>query len=97
MNGFAPTEVRASKITSVPEEVQASYERSEKQEWPGYVYGRDFFRNLGAEFRTVDDKEEMLLSDVVYSVNDYAPCGIWRERAIATRALSDLIVSPIVV
>jgi hypothetical protein len=48
------------------------------------------FQDLDAEFRTVDGKEEMLLGDIVYEVDDYAPCGMRRRRDIGFRSLDEL-------
>ena len=57
-------------------------------------YGREFFEKLGAEFRTVDGKQEMLLDDIVYAVDDFVPCGILRKRSIGQRAISELRAAP---
>jgi hypothetical protein len=65
MNGFEPNEVRATQIIRVPDKVRLAYEKRKKHCWPWYVYGKAFFRGLGAQFRKVESKEEMLLEQVV--------------------------------
>ena len=90
MNGFEPDEVRATKITSIPEKTRASYEKRKKHAWPWYVYGKPFFRSLGAQFRIIDKKEEMLLLDVVYEVEEYIPCSIYRRRSIGKKAFAEM-------
>ena len=32
----------------------------------------------------------MLLEDVVYAIEDYVPCSIFRERTIGRKAISEL-------
>jgi hypothetical protein len=54
------------------------------------VYGKKFFQDLGADFRTVNGQEEMLLDDVVYEVDEYVPCSIRRIRDIGQKALKSL-------
>jgi len=68
MNGFELTEVEATKIMRIPERVVRAYQKEKtykEHPWPSYVYGKSFFEGLGAQFRTIDNREEMLLSDVV--------------------------------
>jgi hypothetical protein len=94
-NGFDPDEVRAERIISVPVAVERSYRKSSKyRKWPWYVYGKTFFQKLGAQFRVIDDKHEMLLSDVVYLVEDFVPCSITRDRSIGRKAISELRSDP---
>jgi hypothetical protein len=45
---------------------------------------------MGAEFRTVEGQDEMLLSDIVYEIDDYVPCSIRRKRDIGQQALDEL-------
>jgi hypothetical protein len=49
---------------------------------------------LGAEFGTVNGTQEMLLDDIVYAVDDYVPCGIFRKRSIGQKAISELRTDP---
>jgi hypothetical protein len=70
-NGFDVEDVRATKIMRIPQKVELSYRKNDRRKWPGYVYGKEFFEKLGAQFRTVDGKHEMLLDDVVYAVEEY--------------------------
>ena len=93
-NGFEVEDVRAIKIMCISQAVEASYRKTGNRKWPGYVYGKEFFEELGAQFRTVDGKYEMLLDDVVYAVEDYVPCGIIRERTIGHKAVSELKADP---
>src|SRR5207244_4141921 len=81
-------EVRATEVRRVPEKVQLSYAKRKSVAWPWYVYGKAFFRGMGAEFRRIDGKEEMLLQHVVYDVEDYVPCSICRSRNIGIKAIS---------
>lgn len=90
MNGFDPEDVRAIKIMRIPPEVQIAYVKKRNHKWPWYIYGKAFFERIGAQFRTVDGKQEMLLDDVVYAVADYVPCSITKERTIGRKAVSDL-------
>ena len=93
-NGFDAEDVRATKVMRVPEHVENSYRRSRYRKWPGYVYGKAFFEKLGAQFRTIDGKQEMLLDDVVYAVEDYVPCRVSRERTIGRKAIASLSADP---
>lgn len=90
MNGFDPEDIRAIKITSIPSSIEKSYKKNKKHTWPWYVYGKTFFESLGADFRTVENKEEMLLKEVAYSVSEYIPCGITRKRSIGVKALHEI-------
>ena len=93
MNGFDRDEVAAIRIMRVPTRAANSYKRQDeykKKPWPWYVYGKKFFRDLGAEFRTVEGREEMLLSNIVYEVEDFVPCSIRRKRDLGSDALDEL-------
>jgi hypothetical protein len=97
MNGFELTGVEATKIMRIPERVVRACKREKtykKHPWPWYVYGKRFFEGLGAQFRTIDNREEMLLCDVVYAVDDYRPCGIHKQRSIGIRAVEELCRLP---
>jgi hypothetical protein len=94
-NGFDVGDVRATKIMRISQDVGATYRTKRNRKWPGYVYGKELFEKLGAQFRTVDGKQEMLLDDVVYAVeDDHAPCSISRERTIGKRAVLELRAEP---
>lgn len=95
-NGFDPTQVHATKITRVPRSAEISCRKNGKRDWPWYVYGKTFFEDVGAHFQTVIGVHEMLLNDVVYSVEDenYAPCNIVRKRSIGQKAISELTAIP---
>lgn len=93
MNGFDPSDVKATRVMRVTERAERAYRRSgefKKRPWPWYVYGKKFFEDLGADFRTVDDRQEMLLGDVVYEVEEYEPCSMRKVRDIGQRALDEL-------
>jgi len=93
MNGFDFSEVKATKIMRVPTRVVNAYTRRpeyKERPWPWYVYGKKFFEGVGASFRTVERREEMLLGDIVYEVEDYAPCSIFKRRDIGFGALDEL-------
>lgn len=93
MNGFELTEVEATKIMRIPERFVRAYKKEKtykEHPWPGYAYGKTFFEGLGAQFRTIDNREEMLLSDVVYAVDDYRPCSIHKRRTVGMRAVDEL-------
>jgi hypothetical protein len=93
VNGFDPTELEVTKIMRIPASVERAYKREAKYKehpWPSYVYGKKFFQKLGAQFRTIDNREEMLLDDVVYAVDAYVPGSIHRERSVGRRAVQEL-------
>jgi hypothetical protein len=92
-NGFEIDFAKATKIMCIPKQVENSYKRQEafkRRPWPGYVYGKKFFEGLGAEFRTNEKQEEMLLGDVVYVVDDYVPCSMYRQRSIGSKAIAEI-------
>lgn len=92
-NGFEFSETKATKIAEIPTKVENSYKRQpdyKAQPWPGYVNGKQFFKGLGAHFRTVEKQQEMLLHDVVYSVDEYCPGGMFRERMIGSKAVEQM-------
>jgi len=92
-NGFEIDFARATRIMRVPKRVENSYKRQQeykKRRWPGYVYGKKFFANLGAQFRKIDKQEEMLLDSIVYSVSEYGPCGLYRKRSIGSKAIEEM-------
>jgi hypothetical protein len=93
MNGFELEYAKATKIMRIPTHVENSYRRQaryKEKSWPGYVYGKKFFEGIGAEFRTNDRQEEMLLEDIVYAVDEWAPCGLYRLRSIGATAIAEM-------
>lgn len=97
MNGFDPDQVHAIKIMRIPETVERRFNKKSKKSdhtWPWYIYGKAFFQAISASFRRIDGKEEMLLDDVVYEVDEYVPCFIYKRRSIGRRALSELREEP---
>jgi hypothetical protein len=93
MNGFDVAEVTARKLMRVSVRAENSYRRLKEYKenrWPYYVYGKRLFQNLGAQFRTVNGQEEMLLGDIVYEVDEYVPCSIRKIRDIGQEALERL-------
>src|SRR5438445_2855423 len=93
VNDFELNEVSAERIALIPERVFRKYKRKDtykKNPWPWYVYGKEIFRDLGAEFRDIDNKEEMLLCDIVFSVNEYRPLDMKMERLIGSKAVAEL-------
>jgi hypothetical protein len=91
MNGFDPCDVRATKIAKITPNIERSYRREHPdRQWPDYVYGKRLFEKIGAQFRTVNSRQEMLLEDVVYEIDEYAPCSIARKRPIGRKAVLEL-------
>ena len=83
MNGFGYEDVQALKILRIPEAVEKRFNKKRdgsQRPWPWYVYGKSFFKSVGAEFRTVKKQQEMLLEEVVYLVEDYVPCGMTKKE-----------------
>lgn len=95
MNGFDFNQVHATRVLRIPVNIARSYLREKTHKsWPWYVYGQRFFEKVGAEFRTAGGKQEMLLDDVVYEIDDYAPCGITKSRSIGEKAVRALTSEP---
>jgi hypothetical protein len=93
MNGFDLDEVAAYRICGIPRDLAEVYQATEayaKRPWPWYLYGKEIFDGVGAEFRTVDGQEEMLLRDVVYSVQEYKPTFITALRDIGPMGMKKL-------
>lgn len=91
-NGFDYSEVQAARILTIPEKVVRSYQRSDRYQqnpWPWYVYGKRFFEGIGAEFRTAEGKEQMLLDETVYGVDDYMPGAMHRSYTVGMRAVDE--------
>jgi hypothetical protein len=89
MNGFDPGDVEAERIGIVPHEVERDYfcVSEDVRPWPWYVYGKELFAGMGAEFRETDGTLQMLLDEIVYEVADFEPCSIRRAYAIGKRAI----------
>jgi hypothetical protein len=97
MNGFDLDSLNAVKILRIPKQVEDSYKKTKsyrQKPWPNYVYGKKFFASLGAEFRTIDRQEEMLLEDIVYDVEEYVPCSVHKSREIGVKATAELFNDP---
>lgn len=91
MNGFDPNDVTATKILRIPQEVESKYFKSkDKSQWPWYA-NEDLLKELGAQFRTIDDIEEMLLEDVVYQPTG---CGFKKIRTIGKLAIEEIHSDP---
>lgn len=94
MNGFDFDEVSAHRVCSIPPPIAQVYQATDdyrSHPWPWYVYGKELFESLGAEFRTIENVNEMLLYDVVYQVEEYVPCQIRRMRDIGPNGMAELI------
>jgi hypothetical protein len=92
MNGFDFSEVEAVRILTIPEKVVRSYQRNDNYKqnpWPWYVYGKKFFEGIGAEFRTVEGKEQMLLDETVYGVEEFVPGAMYQSYNIGRRAVDE--------
>ena len=83
MNGFDSEQIGVERICVVPKSVEDGYfERGHENAphpWPWYVYGRAFFEGVGAEFRRIDGRLQMLLNEVVYEVKEFSPCSILKS------------------
>jgi hypothetical protein len=93
MNGFDFEEVSAERIGRIPPHVAEVYHASsekEKHAWPWYAYGREILEALGAQFRSVEKREEMLLGHYVYDVPEYVPCSITRARNVGPNSMDEL-------
>lgn len=96
MNGLDPGEVRATRVTTIPPAAERAHRKAHPDtRWPGYVYGKDFFKHVGAEFRTVNETDEMLLDDIVYEIADYVPCFIIKKYPVGHRAVRELRALPL--
>jgi hypothetical protein len=64
-------------------------EAEDVRPWPWYIYGRTFFEGVGAEFREIEDRLQMLLGEVVYEVEEFIPCSIRRLYSVGGRAVRE--------
>jgi len=90
MNGFDPEQIDVERICVIPKSVENDYfERAHDHHhpWPGYVFGREFFEGVGAEFRRLDGRLQMLLNEAVYDVEEFSPCSIQRKYLIGSRSI----------
>jgi hypothetical protein len=92
MNGFIPEYVTAERVCVVPKAVEEAYFSKVEQfhPWPWYVYGREFFEGVGAEFRSIEGKLQMLFDEFVYEIKDFVPCSMHRKYAVGRRAAHEL-------
>ncbi|WP_141506271.1 hypothetical protein [Paenibacillus luteus] len=60
--------------------------RPDLRQWPWYA-SKWLLRDLGAQFRTIDDEEQMLLRDVVYAKR---ATGEWYTYSVGARALTEM-------
>jgi hypothetical protein len=89
INDFEPEDVKATRITRIPKSVENYYikqKQYKKKPWPWYVFDKKLFKKLGAQFREIDNNEEMLLEDVVYQ---YFPDCIIRQRSVGRKAIAE--------
>jgi hypothetical protein len=93
-NDFEIDEVNAIKIMRIPKSAERTHAKRENHSWPGYVFGKEFFEKLGAQFRTVEKKQEMLIDDTVYTVDEYRACSITKSRTIGEKASIELSKIP---
>ena len=91
MNGFDPDWVKAERVCVIPKSVEEEYFAKEKEShpWPWYIYGREFFAGIGADFREIDGQLQMLLDEVVYEVDEFVPCSMRRAYTVGRRAIDD--------
>jgi hypothetical protein len=91
MNGFDPDWVEAERVCVIPNSVKEKYfsEAEDVRPWPWYIYGRTFFEGVGAEFREIEDRLQMLLGEVVYEVEEFIPCSIRRLYSVGGRAVRE--------
>jgi len=96
MNDFRRHEVGVTKLLKIPKRIENSFtNRCRKSPdkytaWPWYA-DSSLLKELGAEFRVIDGREEMLLEDVVYEWSNDCPT---KSRTIGRRALEELRLDP---
>jgi len=91
MNGFDPDGIEVERICVIPTSVEEKYFSNTEDSfppWPWYAYGMEFFEGIGAEFREIERQLQMLINDVVYTVEEFSPCSIHRNYCIGHRAIS---------
>lgn len=81
MNGFDYEEIEVHHACKIPEKVAKPYLKKTNSTWPWYGYD-DLLEKLNAEFRKIDDSEQILINDIVYQQG-------FRPRKIGARFLSD--------
>lgn len=101
MNGFDPKEVKASRITDIPDRYEkiADYlfrrwsrvyapeqaKNSELHTWP--YYARNWLlKAMGAKFRNIDGDEQTLLMDRVYGRKPSGECYVY---SVGARAIAE--------
>ncbi|MGG4144220.1 hypothetical protein ABEW34_13930 [Paenibacillus algorifonticola] len=101
MNGFNMSDVTAVRVMDVPDifekKADKKYRKWSKKhapqqanrpdlhQWPWYA-AKWLLKDLGAQFRIIDDEEQTLLRDVVYAKK---AIGVWYTYSIGARALSE--------
>lgn len=99
MNGFDASDVTAVRVMDVPDTLEEKADtkfrewsqkhalqqadRPDLHQWPWYA-ATWLLEDLGAQFRSIDDEEQILLRDVVYAKK---PDGQWHTYTIGARAL----------
>jgi hypothetical protein len=97
MNGFDRDEVDVTRVLRIPETVEKSFARHCRKypdkytPWPWYAH-RPLLKELGAQFRVIDGREEMLLEEVVYLWSGDCPT---KDRSVGSRALKELRLDPV--
>jgi hypothetical protein len=97
MNGFDFDDVQATLIARIPDSVEYKHSKRgyrKNKPWPSYVFGKKIFSDIGAQFRNIDDVEEMLIDDTVFRVHDYAPCAMELARTIGTKSIEEMRIDP---
>ncbi len=90
MNGFDAESIEVERICVIPKPVENEYfsnRRDTFHSWPWYVYGRTFFEGIGAEFREIGGRAQMLLNEIVYEVDEFSPGGMQRAHCVGQRAI----------
>lgn len=101
MNGFDSTDVAATRVMDIPDRFEAIVDekfrewsrehapqqanRNDLHFWPGYA-DKWLLEELGAQFRKIDDTDQVLLRDVVYLRGANGECSTY---SIGAKALSE--------
>ncbi|MFZ4761344.1 MAG: hypothetical protein ACOYK8_00820 [Alphaproteobacteria bacterium] len=91
-NGFEIGFTKATKVMSIPEFTQIQYKKLDiykQYGWPWYAFGKEFFENIGAEFRILGKQEEMLLEDVVYEIDAWEPLVTLSCYSVGSKGIKD--------
>jgi len=90
MNGFNPEDLDAFRVLSIPSSVARAYLRRKTDTWPWYAY-EPLLKKLGAEFRTIKNREETKIADFVFSNGIDGPIP---PRTVGSRSLKEFLVDP---